>query len=232
MRKAKTVRIAGFFGALCASAALVGVSVSGTGAYFTDSHNGSINVSTGHIKVDVDPADGQLNFANLLPAEYQTKRVTYTAHPSSGTEDIWLVFPDAGNGDAFASVPANGNSPLGRYGHFGVTSTGGASFVSSNLSLSNQGGYSDPHSCPIDANGEGGSNQTANSTSDIVPFCAPAKAILLQSGMSDGATGYADLTFGFTKLLKSGQDGPGTALEAFKIVATQHGIRPDDVNNG
>ena len=35
MRKAKTVRIAGFFGALCASAALVGFSVAGTGAYFT-----------------------------------------------------------------------------------------------------------------------------------------------------------------------------------------------------
>ena len=83
MRKATTVRIAGFIGALCASGALVAASVSGTGAYFTDSHNGSINAGTGHIKVDVTPADGNLNFDNLLPGEYQTQRVTYTAHPSS-----------------------------------------------------------------------------------------------------------------------------------------------------
>jgi hypothetical protein len=232
MRKAKTVRIGGFVGALCASAALVGFGVSGTGAYFTDSHTGSINVSTGHIKVDVDPANGQLNFANLLPGEYQTQRVNYTAHPSSGSEDIWLVFPNAETGhDAFIDQSASGPTPLGRYGHFGVTSTGGASFVSSNLSLSPHG-YNDDQSCTIDANGEGGSSATADSTSSQIPYCSPAHAILLQSGMGDGATGYADLTFGFTKLLKSGQDSPGAALEAFKIVATQHGIRPDDVNNG
>ena len=54
MRKAKTVRIAGFFGALCASAALVGYSVAGTGAYFSDNPN-SITASTGQIKVAVSP---------------------------------------------------------------------------------------------------------------------------------------------------------------------------------
>jgi hypothetical protein len=231
MRKATTVRIAGFIGALCASGALVAASVSGTGAYFTDSHNGSINAGTGHIKVDVTPADGNLNFDNLLPGEYQTQRVTYTAHPSSGTEDIWLVFPNAGNdGDAFISHPASGATPLGRYGHFGVTSSGGASFQSSNLALSTSG-YNGTDSCTIDANGEGGSSQTASSTSDPVPYCAPMGAILLQSGMGDGAYGTADLTFGFTKLLKSGQDSGRHALESYKIVATQHGIRPDDQNN-
>ncbi len=231
MRKATTVRIAGFIGALCASGALVAASVSGTGAYFTDSHSGSINESTGHIRVDVTPGDGQLNFDNLLPGEYQTQRVTFTAHPSSGTEDIWLVFPNAGNaGDAFISTPASGPTPLGRYGHFGVTSSGGASFQSSNLALS-PSGYNGSDSCSIDANGEGGSAQTANSPSDQVPYCAPAHAILLQSGMGDGAYGTADLTFGFTKILKSGEDSGRQALEAFKIVATQHGIRPDDPNN-
>ncbi len=231
MRKATTVRIAGFIGALCASGALVAASVSGTGAYFTDSHTGSINAGTGHISVDVTPANGQLNFSNLLPGEYQTQRVGYTAHPSSGTEDIWLVFPNAGHaGDAFISQSQTGPTPLGRYGHFGVTSSGGASFQSSNLSLS-AGGYNDANSCTIDANGEGGSGQTASSPSDQVPYCAPMGAILLQSGMGDGAFGTADLTFGFTKILKSGQDSTTAPLEPFKIVATQHGIRPDDPNN-
>ena len=135
MHKAKALRVAGFFGALCASAALVGVAAGGTGAYFTDSHSGAINAGTGHIKVDVAPQDLQLNFDNLLPGEYQTNRVQYAAHPSNGTEDIWLVFPSDGTADAFIHTSQSGPTPLGRYGHFGVTSSGGASFVSSNLSL-------------------------------------------------------------------------------------------------
>ena len=40
MRKSRAVRVAGFVGALGASAALVGFAASGTGAYFTDSHIG------------------------------------------------------------------------------------------------------------------------------------------------------------------------------------------------
>ena len=94
MRKAKTVRLAGFFGALCASAALVGVSVSGTGAYFTDSHTARSPDPPATSRSRV-ARQTSLNFANLLPGEFQTQRVNYTAHPGSGTEDIWLVFPDA-----------------------------------------------------------------------------------------------------------------------------------------
>ena len=51
MNKKTGIRVAGFAGALCASAALVGISVAGTGAYFTDSHDGTINASTGQMKV-------------------------------------------------------------------------------------------------------------------------------------------------------------------------------------
>ena len=39
MQKKKAVRLAGFVGAVCATGALVGFGVSGTGAYFTDSHS-------------------------------------------------------------------------------------------------------------------------------------------------------------------------------------------------
>lgn len=231
MRKAKTVRIVGFFGALCASAALVGFSVAGTGAYFSDTHSNAITGSTGQIKVTVSPDSTSLNFANLLPGEYQTQRINYTAHPVGGTEDIWLVFPDAEtSNDAFIQTPQSGAKPLGRYGHFGVTSTGGASFVSNNLTLSPHG-YNDSESCGIDANGEGGSAATANSTSDLIPYCAPAHAILLQSGMSDGDAGAADISFGFTKLLTAPQSTNLGTIENYQIVATQHGIRPDDPAN-
>jgi hypothetical protein len=232
MPRAKVLRITGFFGALCASAALVGAAATGTGAYFTDSHDGSINAGTGHIKVSVSPVDLKLNFDNLLPGEYQTNRVDYAAHPSSGSEDIWLVFPNDSSADAFIHTPQSGPTPLGRYGHFKLTSTGGASFESSNLTLS-PSGYNSSDSCSINANGEGGSPQTATDPSDhTVPYCAPMRAILLQSGMHDGDTGYANVEFGFTKILTAPQDSGRAPVVSFKVVATQHGIRPDDPSNG
>ncbi len=233
MQKKKAIRLAGFVGALCASATLVGLSVSGTGAYFTDSHNGDINASTGHIKVDISPSDGQLNFTDLLPGDYQTKTVNYTAHPKGGTEDIWLVFPSFGvNGDAFASEPVAGPTPLGRYGHFAVASSGGANFTSYNLALSPNGGTNAADACSIDANGSGGSAQQAADVNDhTVPYCAPANAILLDSNMSNGQAGHVNLTFGYTPLLTAPQDMSSTPIEAYQIVATQHGVRPDNTNN-
>jgi hypothetical protein len=236
MQKKKAARLAGFIGALCASGALVGIGVAGTGAYFTDSHNGTINASTGHIKVAIDPSNGQLNFENLLPGDYATQRVNYTAQVLGGSgasEDIWLVFPNYGqSGDAFASTPVAGPTPLGRYGHFALTSTGGASFTSYNLALDPNLGTPQQDSCGIDANGEGGSGQQAANKSDTsVPYCAPAKAILLQAGMTNGQVGHVDMTFGYTPLLTGPQDMPNTSIEQYQIVATQHGVRPDDPNN-
>jgi hypothetical protein len=227
VKKSKALRLAGFAGALCASGALLATSISGTGAYFTDSHNGSINAGPGHVRVQV--SDASLNFDNLLPGDYKTDRVNYTAD-GTGAEDIWLVFPTDGSANAFLQTPSTGATPLGRFGHFAVTSTGGANFSSYNLTAS-PSGYSSSDSCGIDANGEGGSNQQAATKADIVPFCAPRPAILLQSNMNASDAGSADLTFGFTPLLKGGQDGPRATIVPFKIVATQHGVRPDDPNN-
>ncbi len=230
MERKKAIKLGGFAGALCASAALVGISVSGTGAYFTDSHAGSINAGTGHVKVDT--TDLSLNFNNLLPGEYQTKTVGYTAR-TSGAEDIWLVFPDHGN-DAFSHIPVSGPIPLGRYGHFAVSSTNGASFTSYNLALSPNGGIGASDSCTIDANGEGGSTaQSATAADAAPPYCAPAGAILLASNLTEGQGGTASLEFGYTPLLKDpAAQGLATApLVNFQIVATQHGIRPDNPNN-
>lgn len=229
MQRSKALKLTGFAGALCASAALVGFSVSGTGAYFTDSHSGSINAGTGTVKVSTNNLS--LNFDNLLPGEYQKKDITYTAHTTS-TEDIWLVFPTDGSAAAFTSTPKPGPVPLGRYGHFAVTSTNGAHFTSYNLARST-GGVHASDACSIDNNGEGGSNQQPTSPSDTqVPYCAPADAILLASGLSDGQGGTATLEFGFTPLLTDPQGQATAPLVAFKIVATQHGVRPDNQYNG
>jgi len=225
MQHMKAIKLTGFVGALCASAALVGAAATTTGAYFTDSHNGSINAGTGKVKVDT--TDLSLNFANLLPGEYQTKTIGYTAR-TTGSEDIWLVLPTDGSAVAFTG--SAGSAALGRYGHFAVSSTDGASFTSYNLTRAPSGTAPD-QSCPIDANGEGGSAAQAATKADLIPYCAPADAILLASGVSEGHAGTASIEFGYTPLLKGPQGAPPTQLVKFQIVATQHGVRPDDPNN-
>jgi hypothetical protein len=230
MQKKKAAKLAGFAGALCASGALIAFGVAGTGAYFSDSHDGTISASTGGIHIDT--TDTSLNFANLLPGDYQTKTIDYTARPNGGTEDVWLVLPNTADNDAFTGTPQAGPTPLGRYGHFALASTGGAHFTSFNLANPGDGIHSGD-SCNVDpATGWGGSDrQAATVDDDAVPFCAPAHAILLQSNMAAGDAGHVNLTFGFTPILKSGQDSAMGPIEQFQIVATQHGVRPDDPNN-
>lgn len=230
MRKVQAVRIAGFVGALSVSAALITAATQGTGAYFTDSHSGAVNASTGDVKVNV--SDLQLNFQNLLPGEFKTNAVTYTA-AGTGAEDIWLVLPTDGSAVAF-NGPGGGSPALGRYGHVEVASPAG-DFTSYNLSTDPAGANS-AASCGVDGNGHGGSNQQATSHNNAdpgsyVPYCPVPGAILLSSGMTYGQTGTANVTFGFTKILKSGQDGPLAPVAQFKIVATQAGVSPLDVNN-
>ncbi|MDQ1733907.1 MAG: hypothetical protein QOH56_158 [Pseudonocardiales bacterium] len=230
MRKAKAVRITGFVGALCVSAALVGAAAQGTGAYFTDSHNGVVNASTGAVKVNV--SDLTLNFQDLLPGEFKTNDINFTA-AGTGAEDIWLVLPTDGTAVAFNGA-GGASAALGRYGHVAVSSPSG-DFSSYNLSTDPAGAGS-AASCGTDANGHGGSNQQATSTKNsdpgsYVPYCPVPGAILLGSGLTYGQGGTAHVTFGFTKVLKSGQGAPLAPVAQFKIVATQAGISPMDVNN-
>ena len=223
MRKAKALRIAGFVGALGASAALITAAVQGTGAYFTDSHNGAVNASTGTVKVNV--SDLALNFTDLLPGEFKTNNINYTA-AGSEPEDIWLVLPTDGTAELFNGGP--GSTALGRYGHFAVSSPAG-DFTSYNLTTG-------PSGCPIDGNGHGGSNQQATTTNSsdpgsVVPYCGVPNATLLSSNLATGDGATAQVTFGYTKVLKSGQGASLAQIAQFKIVATQHGVRPDDPNN-
>ncbi len=237
MRKSRAVRVAGFVGALGASAALVGFAASSTGAYFTDSHTGTMQASTGTVKVATTPGDkGTLNFTNLLPGQYQNQTISYQAL-GTGSEDIWLVFPTNPDGtlnpsEAFTGTPGDGGphggGGLGRYGHLAISAPAG-SFTSYNLS--NAVAHS-TDVCPIDINGHGGSNAQAATTADYPSYCAPKDAILLSSGLTYGQTGAATITFGFTPLLKdpAAQGQALAPVAQYKIVATQHGVRPDDPN--
>ena len=224
----KVARTGAFIGGLGLAAVLVGSLASGTGAYFTDVHQGATNVSTGTVKVNT--TDTTLNFLNLLPGEYQTKTVDYNA-AGTGSEDIWLVIDPSTSAnnyatEAFVGAPDDGHGGgLGRYGHVEVSSTDGANFISSNLS-SPRAGAAPSESCSVDANGHGGNAATVNSGSALLPYCPVPNAILLSSGKTAGQGGTVSLTFGYTGLLSGGQGQGPAPLVPFKIVATQHGISP------
>jgi hypothetical protein len=232
MRRGKAVRVAGFVGALGVSAALVGFAATGTGAYFTDSKSGEVDAGTGHVKLDIGPGDGKLSFDNLLPGDYKSQQLSYAAH-GTGAEDVWLVFPTGtpNPSEAFTGYSGDaGGGGLGRYGHFALSSAAG-SFTSYNLNGRNPSDSASPF-CATDANGHGGSDtQAANKTDPPPPYCVVPNAILLDSNLTDGQTGSATLTFGYTPLLTGPQDAPLNKVVSFKVVATQHGIRPDNPNN-
>ena len=116
--------------ALVASIALLGgtafVASGSTGAYFTDSHNGTVGGNVGSILVSPDTSTN-INFSNLLPGVAQTLQVNYHNYGTS-PEDVWLVFPNAtalsalNNFGRYASVTVGSNGP-GSYNGIAFTST-------------------------------------------------------------------------------------------------------------
>jgi hypothetical protein len=227
MSKSNTYKVLGFVGTLGVSAALVGSAVAGTGAYFTDSHDGSISGASGHLKMNT--TDPNLAFGDLNPGEDKVKTVDFNVDGTTSTasNDVWLVFNPADPAFAALTGAKGGINPgggLGRYGHFAVANNGGAPlFQSYNLQALPAGGV-DPV-CIVDANGQGGSSQQATSRTDTPPLCGIPTAIRIASGLAPGQAGRLDLTFGLTG--RQAAQGQAMPTVPFKLVATQHNIRPD-----
>ncbi len=224
MDKKKTARVAGFVGALGASALLLGAAANTTGAYFTDSHDGTLQASRGHLKVYT--SDLNLNFADMVPGEYQTKQIDYSTS-SSTTEDIWLQFvPGAGYGKFTGTKDGSdgyAGGGLGRFGHFAVQDNAGNTLFSSyNL----QNAAQNTSGC-ADSNGHG-SGPAATSAADTPPLCGVPQFIKIESGLPSGANRHMTLTFGNTGRA-TGQD-VAEVNAPFKVIATQHGVRPDASN--
>lgn len=225
MRKTKAARLAGFALTAGATVSLAGFAVSSTGAYFSESHAGSVNASTGGVHATT--TDLTLDYTHLLPGQGEAQTFSFR-NTGTAPEDFWLVLPTNGAG-AFDG-PGGSDAALGRYGHFLLNAPAG-SFDSYNLAAPHQGD-SGPV-CPTDVNGHGGSSQQAATTSDYsVAFCPVPDAILLASAVPVGTTKTATLTFGFTKLMTSSaqEDSVLSEVSPFKVVATQQNIRPDDPN--
>jgi hypothetical protein len=231
MRKAKALRIAGFVGALCASAALVGTSVAGTGAYFTDSHDGTIASNSGHLTLD-NVGETNLDFANLMPGEDQSANIPYTVNVSSGKVDVWMVFDpsSAGYGHFTGSKdvaygPDNyTGGGMGRYGHFQVGANGAVAFRSHNLQMAKSPTPNCADGTVPGADGRGGSDVTGPDNQE----CGVPPAIRLASNLSNTATGNVNIVFGLSG--KQTQQDQTEWTVGYKIVATQAGHAPNDPN--
>jgi hypothetical protein len=233
MLKKTLVKTGGFAAAAAATAALVGFAAHGTGAYFTDSKSGNVNIATGHVTVNTTDISG-LDFSGLLPGDYKTVNFQYNVNTGTAPEDVYL---ELDNVPAFQDAPGAPTSPtpLGRYGHLAVSGPDG-SFSSFNLAADVNHGTAtaDPTDCVVDDYGRGGNQTTeATSTTDFHNgFCPAPKFILLSYGMDPSATNAtASITFGFTGLL-TGPQGQAVPSIPFKVVAVQHGILPGNPNNG
>lgn len=100
----------------------VALTMSTTGAYFSDTEAGTVSGSVGSIKVAVDHHD--LTFTNLLPGSVQT----VSAHATNNglnNQDVYVVF---NNADALHAL-----NDLGGYGEFHVSANGVEQFASTNL---------------------------------------------------------------------------------------------------
>ena len=85
-------RVLGFVGAVGASAALVGASVAGTGAYFTNSEDGNLTGSFGSI--DITEGDDQVALGMILPGEQKFDSVGYS-NTGTSPQDVYLVLDPA-----------------------------------------------------------------------------------------------------------------------------------------
>jgi hypothetical protein len=207
----KAARVAGFTVALGATATLASFAATGTGAYFSDAKTGNTIAGTmGSIAITGHDGQGphhlDISFADMLPGDAASKTVGFT-NTGNNPEDVWVVFnqKDLGTHDG-----QTGLNSFGTFGEVHVASSGTAIFGSKNLN-------DDAATCPPGAG--------------PAPVCNPLPHMLkLDSNLAPGASG--SMTFAFTPSakFKSVQNVELLHL-GYTLVATQHGIAPDNSLN-
>ena len=206
--------------AIAVSVALLGgtawLAAGATGAYFSDTHGGTISGTVGSVRVTPYGGSGaagtDLAFSNLLPGVPQTVTENYQ-NTGADAEDVYIVF---NNATALSSL-----NNLGTYGEVHLSANGTPLFDSANL------------------------NDRVSTCGPLSPSgCWPlAGQYLIASNLPSGAAGTVSFTFNYASKLKSqgpgvwnsypvaGQntvnaaDGGGSGLP-YQIVATQVGVTP------
>ncbi|MGN6611266.1 MAG: hypothetical protein ACTHLJ_05780 [Angustibacter sp.] len=224
MSKKNVFKVAGFIGTLGAGAALVATAATGTGAWFTDSADGGFTATAGHLRLST--GETTLHYSDLWPGTNQTKDISYSVD-ASGPTDVWFVLDDstaqnAAKVGAFTGASGDSaypNGGLGAYGHFEIWNNSSRKFVSSNLARGPQS-----QSCVTDANGNGGSTAAPHNASERVAYCGVPTAVKVADNLTSGQGGTLKLVFGLTG--KASGQNIQWADVPFKVVATQHGVRP------
>jgi hypothetical protein len=217
--KKQFLKVTGFIGTLAAGTALVASAATGTGAYFTDSASGTITGTMGSIAIqgaDGNPDNMKISFSNMLPGEPKTQTIRFS-NTGANAEDVWLVFEHLSLGDFSKATDDHLINDRGRYAEVHIKSGSTAVFDSANLN-------DDATSCRP---GEGS------------PACNPLpEMIKLRDNFAPGQTG--DFTFSYMPgALYGAKAGEQESEEGivevkplpYKLVATQHGIRPDNALN-
>jgi hypothetical protein len=209
--KKNIVKVAGFIGTLGAGAALVATAATGTGAYFTDTQAGSISGTMGTIQIqagDGGPAATTINFTKMLPGEAQAKTVQFK-NTGQNPQDVWIVFDQSHLGDHDHNTDTGAVNDRGTYAEIHIKSGSTAVFDSANLN-------DDSNSCP-----PGVGN----------PACNPLPPMIkLRSNLAPGASGNFTFSYMPAAKYKNNQGAPEVSLP-YQLVATQHGISPDNSLN-
>ncbi|MGV8965614.1 MAG: hypothetical protein ACOH2F_04990 [Cellulomonas sp.] len=208
----KSVRVGGFLSAAALTATLVGVGVAGTGAYFTDTEAGNIAGTMGSIKVAAT-TDLNVVFTNMLPGQASVQTIGY-ANNGANAHDVWVVFPQAALGDFSKYTDIGLINDKGTYGEIHIKAGGTAVFDSNNLN-------DDATSCPL------GSSDPAKGQGPCNPLLTQ---YLLASNLAPLAEGNMEFSYTPGAKYKTNQGLPEFVLP-YTIVATQHGIAPDNQFN-
>ncbi len=225
MLKTKFSRFAALVAVVALLTAALGLTVTTTGAYFTDSQPGAITGNLGTVSVGISGA--AINFANLLPGEVQTQTVN-VQNTGTANEDIWLAFDNAN----FAWSAVN---DLGQYGRFVVNGN-----VYDNLN----NGYAQgtPGSGVMSTNPASGCYNIPRNAIAYLPH-----TIFLATLTPSQVVSF-NISFNFNPCMTGG-NGTGAALWGsvandfspaipantplnFKVAAFQQGVNPNDQMNG
>jgi hypothetical protein len=214
MRKYSFARTIGFIGSAGLTVALIGAAATGTGAYFTDSKSGAITGTMGTIAITGYDGGGDnaldMTFSGMLPGEAQSRTVRYQ-NTGSGNQDVWVVFNKADLNNGLPGDAARGLNTLGTYAEVHMTANGSPIFDSANLN--------DGYPCGTPGN------------PGYPTLCALPSQIKLADNLAPGAVGDMMFSFAPGYKFKNGVQGAAILQLGYKLVATQHGIAPDNAYN-
>lgn len=248
MKIGRLWKVAAFGGTLAGSAALIAAASGATGAFFNDTHSGTLTGNVGSILVAT--SNLTLDMQNMLPGTWNTKTVHYVNN-GANAQDVWVVFTNK------TALHALNN--MGQYGQVTIKNTGTRKFYSINLS----DGETAAGGPITQAGGHCTSTKAAAAATDVAlttnesgstPGCWPLKnAIELASNVTPGQGGTMTFSFAMGPKFKGSalegqpffcyplvQNGSNQETQTctganhglpYEIVATQPGIAPTNPLN-